>query len=322
MKRVVFFLSILLALCSCFGAPDDDAKSSPVIDFATVDGRVSCDENMYEEADNQMCTNAGRPHTYSLRQSLIFKFIAEWSAPFCRPHPNTNSEKQTIGHVQSCCVRPCLLEVRELNKEYRVGYFLSGTKTLNEDGEIPGARKEDEECGDCWGAITMRRNYADAIFGSLCKRGESWLARFSLAPTDGKNSSEELLALEKLPLCVDAEFESANGSLVKAPLHLTNASSTTVCTGSSAAPGPSESPESQEKGCAKKEIEADAKDGKKVWDWLGPAAIGLVGTFVIGICGIVGMKFQRSVIIKTDKNNSTESDDTVGENGKAEIFEI
>lgn len=304
------------------------------LDLADADARAKCNEERRREADEGMC-DAKRLHTHALEVALRHTVFPEWGDyPFCNAHGNRRIwgvrgfEGEEPEFVQSCCVQACLLEVKQLNFEYSIAYFLSGAR--DKDLLDPKDIYEDSKCEDCWGTFTIRRKSKDISNGPLCKRGESWLLWFAPLKANDKKEIEtrkrnlwDMINVEKLPWCTDVDFKSANGSKVTVPPEITKKVSVNVCpkasnTGSKAPDCEPTAPDTNngDQNCN------DSKSSGHFWLWLGPV-LALVGTALLGICGIIASKCQRGVVIKTSQQTS--SSDTsldVWEKKNTEIVEL
>ena len=72
--------------------------------------------------------------------------------------------------------------------------------------------------------------------------------------------------------------------------------------------------------CEKCKDQGD-KERSDIWMWLGPAALGLLGTIVVGGAGIAAAKLQRNVVIQTDRyRNSLSSSDNTPEKSNTDTI--
>lgn len=171
-------------------------KNPDILDLVDANKEFRCEKRVYEDEETRGC-KVSRPITNSLRSSLNLE-VAEWRrSPTCGVYWNEgilwdagfeeedikkiNLDKPT--YVQECCVQTCLLDISIPKVEYRIGYFVSGTKKVNkDDGNTVNQPWEVGKCPDCWGTAIVQR-VPNTEYGRICKEGETMRVELNLPPS-------------------------------------------------------------------------------------------------------------------------------------------
>ena len=134
-----------------------------------------------------------------------------------------------------------------------------------------------------------------------------------------------LMAVEQLEWCKDVKFSKApdHGSNNQvAPEWMFN----TRAAGSTSKPKTPNSDRPQSDKCRNCENCENCKDQNErsgQWTWLGPASMALLGTVVLGAFGIVAARFQRNVVIQTDRDpTSLSSSDDTPQTSNVDVIEL